>query len=694
MSTYKKFQKLMEPAYIGQLRTRNRIMKNGTHLFYDTKADSGHMNDRNIGFYETLAKGGVGLIVATSGPLIDGDVPGFRIDRDEYIPGFSKLADAIHQHGCPAFIQLFHLGPMSPLFFKAPAGAAASSIPKSESPRPTFEVAKELTIPEIQDIVERFGKAAERLKKAGFDGIELNGATNHLLNSFLSRAWNRRQDAYGSKSLESRARIVVEIIQEIKRRNGQDFAIIALMNGAEVGLKNGITLSESQEIAQILQQAGADAIEVRAEFYMRPEDDQSRDSTHFPEIYFYPEPPKVLGANIDGSRNGVGASLPLAAAIKKVVSVPVIVAGRLTPEIGEKAIRSGMVDFISLNRPLLADPELPNKIASGRLEDITPCTSCLTCFDLGEHAQPVHCQVNAALGREREYEIKPAKVKKRIMVIGGGPAGMETARVAALRGHDVTLYEKESTLGGSLPLAAMVKGFEREDLLSLVRYLKTQITKLGVKINRGQEGNQLLIEEIKPDVLIVAAGGTHRVPNLPGISRSNVVTSLDLHRKLKTYLKLFSPRVLRWLTKFWMPLGKRVVIMGGGVQGCQVAEFLIKRGRKVTVVDTAKEIGDGLLEALVKPHLLMWLTEKGVTMMTEVKYEEITDKGLTITTKEGKRQIIEADTIVTTMPLQPSTEFFKKLNGCAPEVYAIGDCREPNMIIDAIADGSRIARAI
>jgi 2,4-dienoyl-CoA reductase (NADPH2) len=694
MSTYKKFQKLMEPAYIGQLRTRNRIMKNGTHLFYDTKADSGHMNDRNIGFYETLAKGGVGLIVATSGPLIDGDVPGFRIDRDEYIPGFSKLADAIHQHGCPAFIQLFHLGPMSPLFFKAPAGAAASSIPKSESPRPTFEVAKELTIPEIQDIVERFGKAAERLKKAGFDGIELNGATNHLLNSFLSRAWNRRQDAYGSKSLESRARIVVEIIQEIKRRNGQDFAIIALMNGAEVGLKNGITLSESQEIAQILQQAGADAIEVRAEFYMRPEDDQSRDSTHFPEIYFYPEPPKVLGANIDGSRNGVGASLPLAAAIKKVVSVPVIVAGRLTPEIGEKAIRSGMVDFISLNRPLLADPELPNKIASGRLEDITPCTSCLTCFDLGEHAQPVHCQVNAALGREREYEIKPAKVKKRIMVIGGGPAGMETARVAALRGHDVTLYEKESTLGGSLPLAAMVKGFEREDLLSLVRYLKTQITKLGVKINRGQEGNQLLIEEIKPDVLIVAAGGTHRVPNLPGISRSNVVTSRDLHRKLKTYLKLFSPRVLRWLTKFWMPLGKRVVIMGGGVQGCQVAEFLIKRGRKVTVVDTAKEIGDGLLEALVKPHLLMWLTEKGVTMMTEVKYEEITDKGLTITTKEGKRQIIEADTIVTTMPLKPSTELPKDLEGSAPEVYAIGDCREPNMIIDAIADGSRIARAI
>jgi 2,4-dienoyl-CoA reductase (NADPH2) len=583
---------------------------------------------------------------------------------------------------------------MSPLFFKAPAGAAASSIPKSESPRPNFEVARELTIPEIQNIVERFGKAAERIRKAGFDGIELNSATNHLLNSFLSRAWNKRQDAYGSGSLETRARIVVEIIQEIKRQNGEDFAIISLINGAEVGLKQGITLEESQGFARILQEAGADAIEVRAEFYMRPEDDQLRDSTHFPEIYFYPEPPRVLGANIDGSHNGVGASVPLAAAIKRVVSVPVIVSGRLNPEIGEKAIRRGMVDFISLNRPLLADPELPNKLRDGRIEDITPCTSCLTCFDFGEHAQPVHCQVNASLGREREYAIKATERKKKVMIVGGGPAGMEAARVAALREHEVTLYERARTLGGSLPLAAMIKGFEREDLLSLVHYLEIQINKLGVKVNRGQEVNRSLIQEIKPDVLIVAEGGTHSVPVLPEINRPNVMTSRDLQRKLKTYLKFFGPKTLRWLTKIWMPLGKRVVIMGGGVQGCQVAEFLVKRGREVTIVDTAKEIGYGLLETLVKPHLLNWLAENGVVMMTEVKFEEITDKGLVVTTKEGKRQTIEADTIVTAMPLQPSTDLLKKLEGSAPEVYAIGDCKEPNMIIDAIADGSRIARAI
>jgi 2,4-dienoyl-CoA reductase (NADPH2) len=682
----------MEPGYIGKVRTRNRIMKNGTHLFYHNRTD-GYMNQRNIDFYDVLAGGGVGLIVVASAPLVP-DSPGYRIDGDEYIAGFSELAQTIHKHGCPAFVQVFHTGPMTPPFFSGPQPAAASALSQSESPRPQYVASRELTIPEIEDIVEKFATAATRIQKAGFDGLELNAATTHLLNGFLSRAWNKRQDAYGYGSLESRARIVVEIIREVKRRNGQDFAIIALINGAEVGLKNGTTIEESQGFAQILQEAGADAMEVRAEFYVRPDDNRLRESTHFPDLYFYPEPPKPMGDKIDRSRHGVGASAPLAAAIKKVVSIPVSNAGRLDPELGEKMLQRGMADFISLNRRLLADPELPNKIFSGRLEDVTPCTSCTTCFDFGEHGQPVQCQANASLGREREYAIKPAERKKKVMVVGGGPAGMEVARVAALRGHEVMLYEKDRKLGGSLPLAAMVKGFDREDILSLIRYLKTQITKLGVKINLGTEVNRSLIEEIKPDVLIVAAGGTHNVPEIPGIDRRNVVTSRTLHRRLKGFLRFFSPRVLRWLTKFYLPVGKRVVIMGGNVQGCQTAEFLVKRGRKVTIVDTAKQIGDGLLEILVKPFLLHWLADKGVTMLTEVKYEEITDKGLTITTTEGKRQTIEADTIVTALPLLPNTELLKSLDGIVPEVYAIGDCKEPHLIIDAIADGSRVARAI
>jgi len=695
MNSSKRFRRLLEAGYIGSIRTKNHILKTGSTLgFYPW--EDGNVQQKVIDSYEALAKGGAGLVTVGAAPLGVPPGRGYKMDDDKYLPSMTRMAESIRKYDCPAFLQMFHLGPMIPPFLVS-AGVrslAASSLSKSELPLPTLAVPKELSIAEIEGIVEEFGDQAERAKKAGFQGIELNAGCNHLLNSFLSRAWNKRKDAYGIGSLESRAKIVVDIIKEIKRRNGRDFAIIALINGAEPGLEKGITPEESQGIAKILQAAGADAIHVRAEFYSKPKDPSRRDSTQFPDIALYPEPPYPVGHIIDISRHGVGGWVPLAAAVKKVVSIPVIAIGRLDIELGEKLLRRGVVDFISFNRRLMADPELPNKLAEGRLEDIRPCTGCLTCFDNNEHGNPPLCQVNAAIGKEKEYEIKPAKKKKRVMVIGGGPAGMETARVAALRGHEVLLYERERKLGGSMPLAAMVKGFEREDILSLIRYFKTQITKLGVDIRLGKEVNRSVIEEAKPDVLIIATGGTHNIPEIPGINRRNVVTSRALHRKLKSYLRFFEPRVLRWLTRFWMPLGKRVVIMGGNIQGCQTAEFLVKRGRKVTIADTAKEIGDGLLEIFVKPHLLIWLDKKGVTMMPGVKYEEITDKGLTIATKEGKRKTIKADTIVTALPLLPNTELLKSLDGIVPEVYAIGDCKEPHLIVNAIADGSRIARAI
>jgi len=695
MFSKRMFRKLMEPGQIGSVRTKNRILKTGSTLgFYPW--EDGHIQQKVIDSYEALAKGGAGLVTVGAAPLGVPPGRGYKMDDDKYLPGMTRLAEAIRKYDCPAFLQMFHLGPMYPPHLTGLGGEALSASPldKSELPVPHLAVTRALTIAEIEGIVNKFGDQAERAKRAGFQGIELNAGSNHLLNSFLSRAWNKRQDAYGVGSLESRAKIVVDIIKEVKRRNGKDFAIIALINGAEPGLEKGITPEESQGIAKILQAAGADAIHVRAEFYSRPKDPSRRDSTQFPDIAFYPETPFPLGGVVDDSHHGAGGWVPLGVAVKKVVSIPVITIGRLDPELGEEILRRGRADFISFNRRLMVDPELPNKLAEGRLEDIRPCTGCITCFDNNEHGNPPLCQVNAALGKEKEYEIKLAEKKKRVMVVGSGPAGMETARVAALRGHEVILYEKEHRLGGSLPLAAMVKGFEREDLLGLVRYLKTQTIKLGVEVKLGKEVNRSVVEEVKPDVLVIAAGGTHNIPEIPGIDRHGVVTSRALHQKLKGFLRFFSPRVLRWLTNFWIPIGKKVVIMGGNIQGCQMAEFLVKRGRKVTIIDTAEEIGDGLLEAFIKPHLLNWLDEKGVTMMSGVTYEEITDQGLTITTKEGKRQTIEADTIVTALPLRPSTELIKKLEGSASEIYAIGDCRNPHLIVNAIADGSRIARTI
>jgi 2,4-dienoyl-CoA reductase (NADPH2) len=344
-----------------------------------------------------------------------------------------------------------------------------------------------------------------------------------------------------------------------------------------------------------------------------------------------------------------------------------------------------------MTRSLHADPELPNKIAAGRLEDIAPCTACGTCLDQSIGMER-RCRINAAVGTE-QYTIEKAPKKKKVVVVGGGPAGMEAARVAALRGHDVTLYEKSHKLGGLLPLAAFVKGLEIEDLPAMVCYFKTQINKLGVKTELGTVADSKLIEKMKPDVVVVATGGNLSVPKIIGIDKKKSVTTPVLHRKVKPYLRVLGPGTLGWLTKLWVPMGKKVVVIGGGLHGCEVAEFLVRRKRKVTIVEESEALGKGVID--FRLGLLMdWFHKKGVTTMTGVKSMEITDKGLVITTKEGKKESIEADSVVSTSPLTPNTDLLKSLQGKVPEIYAIGDCKEPRMIVDAIAEGWQIARRI
>ena len=698
-----RFHKLLEPAQIGNVKTKNRMFKTGAN---STLGDaSGTVGEKNKAFYGALARGGIGLIVVEGGIFDrppDQKIPSgmgsfLRPADDKLFKSIRELTALIHQYHCPTFLQIMHGG----------ATGGAPGVQAVSSSALTHDELKErhpyhktylldnpppraLTIEEIEELVNNFAGRAEQAEKAGFDGVEINGCNGHLLNAFLSRVWNRRDDKYGRQSVENRARFMIEIVRTIKKRLGQDFVVTTLINAAEYGLEECTTLEEGKQVARLLQNAGADAVQTRVHGYRNITMD-----VIWPERVLYPEPPQPMPKDLDWSHRGAGAHIPLAAAVKKVVSIPVLVAGRISPELGEKALRQGKADFIGLTRRLQADPDFPNKLASGRLDDTAPCTACSHCLEANVFRWPIVCRVNAALGGEQDYALKPIGPgeKKKIVVVGGGPAAMEAARVAATRGHEVLLYESGKKLGGLMPLAALVKGTEIEDLPALNRYLENQIRRLGVKIILGKEFTPAMVGEIKPDVVILATGGIPAVPEIPGINRRNVVSGGKLHHRLKTMLRFVSPDILRWLTRFWMPLGKRVVIIGGAIQGCELAEFLVKRGRKVTIVDTAETLGE-LMPVRNKIKLFKWLPEKGAVMMGGVKYEEITDKGLTIINKEGKRQLIEADTIVTALPLKPNTGLLKALEGKVPRVYSIGDCREPRLIIHAIADGYRVASAI
>jgi 2,4-dienoyl-CoA reductase (NADPH2) len=625
MSTAR-FEKILEPCNVGPLQIKNRMIKtaSGTASSYDM---DGFVNGRHIAMYEAIARGGAGLIIVEMGgidpPLGLHNRNQLLLNDDAHIAGFSQLAEVINKHGSYVLQQLFHAGPWhdphsghQPVSASSMAADEVLGLIPSEVPAAltSDQLPRGLTIPEIEDIVDKFAETAERAKKAGFDGVEVNCGTGHLVNSFLSRIWNKRDDAYGCQNMENRTRFAVQIISEIKRRLGKDFVVTALMNVIELGHTKATTVKEGQQIAQFIQKAGADAIHARANAYSGlPEIIRS-------EQYFYPEPPHPLIKELDWRRKGAGALVPLAAAIKQVVTIPVITVGRLDPVIGEEVLRQGKADLIGMTRRLLADPELPNKVASGQFEEIRPCTACLFCTSRIRTYQPIACQVNAALGFEQDYLIKPAEKKKKVLIIGSGPAGMEAARVAALRGHAVILYEKGHKLGGLLPLASLVKGHEGEFLMEFVHYLERQVKKLGVDVRAGQEFNLSLIDKIKPDAVIVAAGGIPTVPEIPGIHNRNVVSVPRLHHMLKFWLRYFSPMTLGWLTKFWMPVGKKVVIIGGGLQGCELAEFLVKHGRKVTIVESGATIGEGVPERKKHP-LFRWLKNKGVPMMAGVKYE-------------------------------------------------------------------------
>jgi len=601
-------------------------------------ADQGYVSQRVIDFHEARAKGGTALIIVGSvAPSLQsrGRVSQINIGDDSYIPGFRDFAEQIHKYGAKLALQLQHPGR------EVRAGQSVGVVP-SVIPGASRETPHELTIDEIEEIIEGFAGGARRAREAGIDGVELHAAHAYLISLFLSSTTNRRQDRYGG-TLENRTRFLVEIFQAIRKEAGPDYPVWPRVHAQEFGMENGITLDEARQIVQIAVDAGAQAIHVSA----------------------YGIGSHIMTAPIPDSP---GSLVPLAEEIKKTTGVPVIAVGRISPEIAEQTLEEGKADLIAIGRHLLADPEWSNKVAEGRLDEINPCIGCMECFERPAFGgQEGGCAVNATMGKEGEYQIQPAQKVKKVMVVGSGPAGMEAARVAALRGHQVTLFEKEPRLGGQLNVAAIPP--HKADILPFIGYLTRQVEKAGVVISLGTEVTQELVMGSKPDAVVVAIGGNPSIPDIPGTDKTNVVTAVDV----------LSGRV---------EVGQNVVIIGGGMVGGETADFLAEKGKKVTIVEVLQRIASDMLP-MVRRRLLDSLRRKEVTMLTGITCQEITASDVIVTASEGQTQTIKADTVVLATGYKANDDLFNLIKDKVLEAHCIGDSSEPRRIMEAIGDGYR-----
>jgi len=687
------FNLLFSPIQVGPVKVPNRIIM--SPMITNFAEQGGEVSDQTIAYYKARAHGGVGWIIVESAYVHRAGIMYLRqlgLDDDKYIRGLKGLTQAIKGEGARVSIQLYHGGRRAQSDLSGYAAEAPSGIPLYEGADPP----RELTREDIEDRIEAYVKAAIRAKEAGFDGVDVHAGHGYLICAFLARFTNQRTDEFGG-DIQNRARFLTEVIKRIRRQAGEEFVITARINGNDF-VSGGVTHEESKEVARLVEASGANALQVtggHGGLIMRDISEivQAKNNSgarslkeaglrlHDQVEFDLSQPITFMRSLPMGVQRGCFAHL--ARGIKASVSIPVAVVGRINrPEIAEKILQRGDADMTVIGRALLADPEWPNKAAQGELQEIRPCIGCqYGCFSNLFNRRAVRCATNPFTGKEGSVEVGPASVRRHVMVVGAGPGGLEAAITAAKRGHHVTLYEAEDRIGGQLNVASVPP--DRDEIKTLIPYYEQQVTRTGVNLTLGRRITWDDVKNERPDVLIMATGSVPIASPIEGDERTTVVQAVDVLGGRAT-------------------VNGKVVVVGGGLVGCGIVDFLAKKGVTVTLVEMMDTIG-----ADMEPDDRNFLAQKMIEYEVDIYLKAqaqrfIPGKGLLVGTPGGEH-LVEADTVVLATGLEPSRALIDHvviesnkatINGKEVEVYSVGDCNQPRKILEAIHEGAEVGLKI
>ena len=700
-----KYPLLASPASIGNLKLRNRMIM--AAMGSNFASEDGHTTEQLTAYYEKRAQGGIGLIILETSAITwpaGASMPNMiGFSKDEFIPSLKSLTQRIHQHGSKIAAQLNHSGKIAQEDVIAGRPIPVPSIPKSE-PSDMFGLLTqdeimnfikaggpdgkgpryhELSADEIQQEVQHFVDAAKRAKAANFDAIEIHAGHGYLISSFLSPAVNKRTDEYGGTP-EKRAKLLVDIISQIKIQL-KDFPVLVRLDANEYRIENGITPDDFLITASMAQDAGADAIDVSAY-------GNTSKGIAFTEAPLVHEP---------------GGFLNFVKMAKKELTIPIIAVGRIELDVAEKGLRNNEYDFLAMGRKILADPDLPNKIISGREQLIRPCIYCYVCVSQIFINKPMMCAVNSQLGNEHRNEniIHSTADQKRILVIGAGPSGMESARLLAMQGHDVEIWEKDKDIGGTVRVAALAY----EPNGRLINYLKNSLDELNVRIKLGTLATGKSVQDFNPDHVIVAVGANRNAPSIRGKNNRNVFDGEELRgllfgsdaqaiKKLSLIQQLIlkvgratqllrNISALRFLSKIWMPIAKNIVVIGGDLVGLELAEFLVERGRTVKVLEPSGSLGPNL-SIVRRSRVVHMLKEHKVDLLTNVTIKEIDGQEVIFDHEEAQKSL-QADQVIIALGADTNSELSDELANLNMSLTSIGDCTSVGYIHGAIADARK-----